>query len=138
MLARGRSLPKRVSYIPLRMGPPRLKRSRYLTFKKGRFGVSSVRANSTPRASRLARPEATTRPNSPAAFSKSTRSNSRRPKDPKDMRQDIKDISEKELTKLYSEYQAGLDRPVPAVVHRQGRRIPGCVSVEESAAWKSR
>ncbi|MGA8974575.1 MAG: hypothetical protein WB496_15570 [Pseudolabrys sp.] len=54
------------------------------------------------------------------------------------MRQDIKDISEKELTKLYSEYQAGLDRPVPAVVHRQGRRIPGCVSAEESAAWKSR
>ena len=47
------------------------------------------------------------------------------------MKQDIKDISEKELTKLYSEYQAGLDRPVPAVVHRQGRRIPGCVSVEE-------
>jgi hypothetical protein len=41
------------------------------------------------------------------------------------MKQDIKDISEKELTKLYSEYQAGLGRPVPAVVHRQGRRIPG-------------
>ena len=54
------------------------------------------------------------------------------------MRQDIKDISEKELTKLYSEYQAELGRPVPAVVHRQGRRIPGCVSVEDSAAWKSR
>ena len=44
---------------------------------------------------------------------------------------DISDISEKELTKLYSEYQAGLDRPVPTVVHRQGRRIPGCVSVED-------
>ena len=46
------------------------------------------------------------------------------------MKQDIKDISEKELTKLYAEYQAGLDRPVPAVVHRQDRRIPGCVSAE--------
>ena len=44
------------------------------------------------------------------------------------MKQDIKDISEKELTKLYSEYQAGLGRPVPAVVHRQGRHIPDCVS----------
>jgi len=54
------------------------------------------------------------------------------------MKQDIKDISEKELTKLYSEYQAELGRPVPAVVHRQGRHIPGCVSVEDSAAWKSR
>lgn len=51
---------------------------------------------------------------------------------------DIKDVDEKELTKLYAEYQAGLDRPVPVVVHRQGRRIPGCVSVEDSAAWKSR
>ena len=51
------------------------------------------------------------------------------------MKQDIKDISEKELTKLYAEYQAGLDRPVPAVVHR---RIPVCVSAEDSAAWKSR
>ncbi|HEY6699641.1 MAG TPA: hypothetical protein VI137_02315 [Pseudolabrys sp.] len=54
------------------------------------------------------------------------------------MNQDIKDISEKELTKLYAEYQAGLGRPVPAVVHRQGRRIPDCVSAEDSAAWKSR
>jgi len=51
---------------------------------------------------------------------------------------DIKDIDEKELAKLYSEYQAALGRPVPAVVHRQGRHIPGCVSVEDSAAWKSR
>ena len=50
------------------------------------------------------------------------------------MKQDIKDISEKELTKLYAEYQAGLDRSVPA----EGRRIPGCVSAEDSAAWKSR
>jgi hypothetical protein len=40
---------------------------------------------------------------------------------------DIKDISEKELTKLYAEYQAELGRPVPAGVHRQGRNIPGCV-----------
>lgn len=54
------------------------------------------------------------------------------------MKQDIRDISEKELAKLYSEYQAGLGRPVPAVVHRQGRRVPGCVSAEDSAAWKSR
>jgi hypothetical protein len=46
---------------------------------------------------------------------------------------DIKDISEKELTKLYAEYQAELGRPVP--VHRQGRNIPGCVSTEASAAW---
>jgi hypothetical protein len=38
---------------------------------------------------------------------------------------DIKDISEKELTKLYAEYQAALGRPMPAVVHRQGRSIPG-------------
>lgn len=53
------------------------------------------------------------------------------------MKQDIKDISEKELTKLYSEYQAGLGRPVPAVVHRQGRHIPGCVSAEDSAAWRN-
>jgi hypothetical protein len=30
------------------------------------------------------------------------------------MKQDINDISEKELTKLCAEYQAGLDRPVPA------------------------
>ena len=52
------------------------------------------------------------------------------------MKQDIKDISEKELTKLYAEYQAGLGRPVPAVVHRQGRSIPGCVSAEDFAAWK--
>ena len=77
-------------------------------------------------------------PDLPAAFSELTRYDFRRPKDPKDTKQDIKDISEKELTKLYSEYQAGLDRPVPAVVHRQGRRIPGCVSAEEFAAWKSR
>ena len=49
---------------------------------------------------------------------------------------DIKDISEKELTKLYAEYQAALGRPVPAVVHRQGRSIPGCVSAETSAAWR--
>ena len=54
------------------------------------------------------------------------------------MKQDIKDMDEKELAKLYSEYQAGLGRPVPTVVHRQGRRIPGCASVEDSAAWKSR
>jgi len=54
------------------------------------------------------------------------------------MKQDIKDISEKELTKLYSEYLAGLGRPVPTVIHREGRRIPGCVSAEDSAAWKSR
>jgi hypothetical protein len=54
------------------------------------------------------------------------------------MRKDISDISEKELTKLYAEYQAGLNRPVPTVVHRQGRHIPGCVSAEDSAAWKSR
>jgi hypothetical protein len=54
------------------------------------------------------------------------------------MNQDIKDISEKEFTKLYSEYQAGLGRPVPTVIHREGRRIPGCVSAEDSAAWKSR
>ena len=47
-------------------------------------------------------------------------------------------IREKELTKLYAEYQAELGRPVPAVVHRQGRSIPGCVSVEASAAWKTR
>ena len=54
------------------------------------------------------------------------------------MQKEIQDISEKELTKLYAEYQAGLDRPVPAVIHRQDRRIPGCVSAEDSAAWKSR
>ncbi len=54
------------------------------------------------------------------------------------MNQDVRDIDETELTKLYSEYTAGLSRPVPAVVHRQGRRIPGCVSAEESAARKSR
>ena len=52
------------------------------------------------------------------------------------MTKDIKDIGEKELTKLYAEYQAGLGRPVPAVVHRQGRSIPGCVSAETSAAWR--
>jgi hypothetical protein len=45
-------------------------------------------------------------------------------------------IREKELTKLYAEYQAELGRPVPAGVHRQGRNIPGCVSTEASAAWK--
>jgi hypothetical protein len=54
------------------------------------------------------------------------------------MKQDIKDISEKELTELYAKYQAGLDRSVPAVIHRQDRSIPGCVSAEDSAAWKSR
>ena len=52
------------------------------------------------------------------------------------MTKDIKDIGEKELTKLYAEYQAGLGRPVPAVVHRQGRSIPDCVSTDASAAWK--
>jgi hypothetical protein len=52
------------------------------------------------------------------------------------MTKDIKDISEKEFTKVYDEYQAGLGRPMPAVVHRQGRSIPGCVSTEASAAWK--
>jgi len=54
------------------------------------------------------------------------------------MNQDIKDLSEKEFAKLYAEYQATLDRPVPAVVHRQNRGIPRCVSAEDSAAWKSR
>jgi hypothetical protein len=54
------------------------------------------------------------------------------------MQKDIQDISEKELTKVYAEYQEGLGRPVAAVVHRQGRSIPGCVTVEESAAWKVR
>ncbi|HEX3340029.1 MAG TPA: hypothetical protein VHT68_12760 [Pseudolabrys sp.] len=54
------------------------------------------------------------------------------------MTKDIKDISEKEFTKVYDEYQAGLGRPMPAVVHRQGRSIPGCVSTEASGAWKSR
>jgi hypothetical protein len=54
------------------------------------------------------------------------------------MKQNIKDIDEKEFTKLYAEYQNGLDRPVPAVVHRQDRSIPGCVLAEDSAAWKSR
>ena len=52
------------------------------------------------------------------------------------MTKDIKDISEKEFTKVYDEYQAALGRPMPAVVHRQGRNIPGCVSAETSAAWK--
>jgi hypothetical protein len=54
------------------------------------------------------------------------------------MTKDIKDISEKEFTKLYDAYQAAFDRPVPAVVHRQGRSIPGCVSTEASGAWKFR
>jgi len=57
--------------------------------------------------------------------------------DPKDMKL-LQDVSEKEFTKLYAEYQETLGRPVPAVVHRQGRSIPGCVSVEASAAWKTR
>jgi hypothetical protein len=52
------------------------------------------------------------------------------------MTKDIKDISEKEVTKVYDEYQAALGRPMPAVVHRQGRNIPGCVSADASAAWK--
>ncbi|HET7165499.1 MAG TPA: hypothetical protein VFI94_10175 [Pseudolabrys sp.] len=52
------------------------------------------------------------------------------------MTKDIKNIGEKELMKLYAEYQEGLGRPVPAVIHRQGRSIPGCVSAEASAAWK--
>jgi hypothetical protein len=52
------------------------------------------------------------------------------------MTKDIKDISEKEFTKVYDEYQAALGRPMPAVVHRQGRNIPGCVSADASAAWK--
>ncbi len=54
------------------------------------------------------------------------------------MQKDIQDVSEKELTKLYAEYLATLGRPVPAVVHRQGRSIPGCVTAEDSAAWKVR
>ena len=82
--------------------------------------------------------EATTRLTHQRPSSESMRADSRRPTDPKDMKQDIKDISEKEFTKLYAEYQAGLGRPVPVVVHRQDRRIPGCVSAEDSAAWKSR
>ena len=107
---------------------------------QGRSGVTSVQREFDPACAEIGttRFEETTRLTSSAAFSESTRADSRRPTDPKDMKQDIKDISEKELTKLYSEYQAGLDRPVPAVVHRQDRRIPGCVSVEDSAAWKSR
>ncbi|HKA76353.1 MAG TPA: hypothetical protein VKD19_04535 [Pseudolabrys sp.] len=54
------------------------------------------------------------------------------------MQKDIQDVSEKELTKLYAEYLATLGRPVSAVVHRQGRNIPGCVTTEASAAWKVR
>ena len=77
----------------------------------------------------------TTRLNSSAAFPKSMRAilegHLRQ-----DMTKDIKDIGEKELTNLYAEYQAALGRPVPAVVHRQGRSIPGCVSTDASAAWK--
>jgi hypothetical protein len=73
-------------------------------------------------------------PDSPAAFPESMRAilegHIRQ-----DMK-DIKDISENELSKLYAEYQAALGRPVPAVVHRQGRSIPGCVSTDASAAWK--
>src|SRR5258708_23140998 len=52
------------------------------------------------------------------------------------MQKDIQDVSEKELTKLYAEYLATLGRPVSAVVHRQGRNIPGCVTTEASAAWE--
>ena len=44
------------------------------------------------------------------------------------MQNDIQDVSEKEFAKLYAEYQATLGRPVVAVVHRQGRNIPGCVT----------
>jgi hypothetical protein len=54
------------------------------------------------------------------------------------MQKDTPDFSEKELAKLHAEYQATLGRPAPAVIHRQGRSIPGCVTVEESAAWKLR
>lgn len=54
------------------------------------------------------------------------------------MTKDIKDISETELKKLYAEYEARLGRPVPTVLHRQGRDIPGCISAEFSATWKSR
>jgi hypothetical protein len=54
------------------------------------------------------------------------------------MQKEIQDISEKELTKLYAEYQATLGRPVSDVVHRQGRSIPGCVTAEASAAWRLR
>ncbi len=54
------------------------------------------------------------------------------------MQKDIQDVSEKELAKLYADYQATLGRPVAAVVHRQGRSIPGCVTVEDSAAWRAR
>jgi hypothetical protein len=53
------------------------------------------------------------------------------------MDQDIRDIGETELTKIYAEYKPGLIRPVPAVVRRQGCRIPGCVSGENSTARKS-
>jgi hypothetical protein len=54
------------------------------------------------------------------------------------MQKDTPDFSEKELAKLHAEYQATLGRPVSAVVHRQNRSIPGCVTVEASAAWKLR
>ncbi len=54
------------------------------------------------------------------------------------MQNDIQDVSEKEFAKLYAEYQATLGRPVVAVVHRQGRNIPGCVTAEASAAWRAR
>ena len=73
MLARGRSLPKRVSYIPLRVGPPRLKRSRYLTFKKGRFGVSSVQRQFDPTCVEIGTARSNYPPDLPAAFSESTR-----------------------------------------------------------------
>ena len=54
------------------------------------------------------------------------------------MQKDIQDAGEKELAKLYAEYLATLGRPVSAVVHRQGRSIPDCVTTEASAAWRLR
>jgi hypothetical protein len=54
------------------------------------------------------------------------------------MQKDLQDVSEKELTKLYAEYLATLGRPVAAVIHRQDRSIPGCVTAEDSAAWRAR
>ena len=36
----------------------------------------------------------------------------------------------------YIEEAQLIGRPVPVVVHRQGRSIPGCVSTDASAAWK--
>jgi hypothetical protein len=40
---------------------------------------------------------------------------------------DIRDIPEAAFERIYTKYLSTIERPVPPVVHRQDRSIPGCI-----------